>query len=380
MHQSPRSEVKHCFGFLKTLVKTVAVIGNLGKVILLSTITGVLVGGCGGGGGSNTPALSTLSGVSAVGFPIVGGNVSIICAAGSPLVTTTNNAGGWQATITDQTLPCAVQVSGGIINNVPNTTAYHSIALSLGTVNVTPLTDLMVAHLTATATPDTWFGGLSANQAVLSNISQANVDTTLTALRTALSGLWPLSAVNPITTVFAPVAGNGIDDMLTAMASAMISASVTYPSLQTSASQSGFTAPAGFNTALTSAYSITQSSIGTVILSGTGAARTGKFFTPTFISTSSPSKVEWTGLASHLPLVKIAYDASGSVPILVIGVIESSVGVNTSYVASGYLSIAGVTVVNATNTITFSNVVLSNTTMTGETITLNGTLSSLPTP
>jgi len=39
--------------------------------------------------------------------------------------------------------------------------------ISTGTVNVTPLTDLLVANLVGTATPSTWYAGLSSNPAPL---------------------------------------------------------------------------------------------------------------------------------------------------------------------------------------------------------------------
>ena len=111
----------------------------------------VLLAGC-GGSGSSTPAASTLKGVAAVGYPIIGGTINVSCAAASALTATTSSTGGWQVTVSGQTLPCAVQVAGGTINGIANSTSYHSIATAFGNVNVTPLTDLMVANLVGTAT------------------------------------------------------------------------------------------------------------------------------------------------------------------------------------------------------------------------------------
>ncbi|MDH4215366.1 MAG: IPT/TIG domain-containing protein [Gallionella sp.] len=227
--------------------------------------------GGGGGGGSGAPVAATLSGVAAVGAPIVNGTISAICAAGSPLTTTTDSTGGWQVTLSStHTLPCAVQVSGGTINAAANTTPYHTVATTPGTVNVTPLTDLMAANLTGTATPITWFAGLSTAPAPLSSITQTSVDTTLSKLRTALSGLTPLSTINPITTAFTATAGNVSDDVLTALQTAMTSTGVTYASLLNNASAPAFTAPpAGFNTALTNVYTGTTS--GSAVASFSGA-------------------------------------------------------------------------------------------------------------
>lgn len=219
--------------------------------------------GCGGGaGGSGAPAAPTLSGVAAVGFPIVNGSISARCATGAPLTATTNSTGGWQVTLAaTHTLPCAVQVSGGTINNAANTTPYHSIATTTGNVNVTPLTDLMVANLTGNATPSAWFTGLSTTPAPLTTITQANVDASLTKLRAALSTLAPLGTTNPITTAFIPAPGNISDDMLSALKAAMTSmgTAYTYTSMLGSASVPAFTVPSGFSTALATAYAGTTS-------------------------------------------------------------------------------------------------------------------------
>ena len=227
--------------------------------LFLFFIAALLLAGCGGGGGgggSSSPAASTLSGVAAVGTPIVNGNINIICAAGGALAPAiTSSSGSWQVTLSGQTLPCAVQVSGGTINGVANTTPYHSIAITTGTVNITPLTDLTVANLIGTATPNTWFAGLSANPSPLTTITQTQVDTALTNLSTALSVI-PLftSTTNPITTDFTPNAGNILDDMLTALQAAMASTNTNYSSLLSNASANGFTAPAGFGSAMTTAF------------------------------------------------------------------------------------------------------------------------------
>ena len=232
--------------------------------------------GCGGGGGSSSSGSSptstgTLGGVAAVGTPIIGGTINVICAAGSALAsTTTGNTGTWQVTLYGQTLPCAVQVNGGTISGVTNTTPYHSIATTVGTVNVSPLTDLMVANLTGSATPSTWFAGLISTPAPLTAITQTQVNTALTNLSAALPALTPLSTNNPITTAFMPNSGNPSDDMLTALENAMSSNGSTQTSLLSSASTPTIIAPAGFGAALTTAFTGTTSGS-----SGTGGTTSG---------------------------------------------------------------------------------------------------------
>lgn len=130
------------------------------KITALLLIS-ILLTACGGGSSASTTG--TLSGVAAVGTPIVGGNISVICVSGSELTpTTTDSNGFYSVTLYGQALPCAVQVAGGTINGAANTTPYQSIATTVGTVNITPLTDLLVANLTGSATPSTWFTRLDS--------------------------------------------------------------------------------------------------------------------------------------------------------------------------------------------------------------------------
>ena len=230
-------------------------------IFLLLTVA---LSGCGGGGGGGggsagtAPVTGTLNGVAAVGTPIVGGTISVFCAQGNAIAAvTTDSNGAWSVNLTGQTLPCAVQVTGGTINGASNNTAYHSIAITTGTVNVTPLTDLIVANLTGT-TPRTWFASLSSTPASL-GISQNQVDTALANLIAALPAL-PLGTVNPITTPFTAISGNVTDDMLTALAAAIANntVGVNYASLLGNLSAST-TPVSGFAAALTTAYTGTTS-------------------------------------------------------------------------------------------------------------------------
>lgn len=218
-----------------------------------SLVSGLLLAGCGGGsGGGSASASSTLGGTAAVGSPIVGGTINVSCAAGSALPSTnTGSMGEWQVTLSGQILPCAVQVSSGTIDGVQNAIPYHSIATASGTVNVTPLTDLVVANMAGDATPGTWFSGL--NSAKFAAITQSNVDAALTRVRAALA-LTPLNTINPITTAFTPIPGDTSDNMLAALKAAMVSTSVTHTALLGNASIPAFAAPAGLGTAMATAY------------------------------------------------------------------------------------------------------------------------------
>lgn len=217
---------------------------------LLAGAVAGLLGACGGGESVTAPAAAdALSGVAAVGAPIVGGTIDVVCAGGSNLATTTSSAGAWQVTMSGQTLPCAVRVSGGTINGAANSTPYHSAALSFGTLNVTPLTDLVMANMLG-STPTTWFSGLSST--ARPSITQASLDAARTQVLSTLGIAGTLNGGNPLTASFTPTADNVYDNALRAFAAAMTSAGVNYASLLQTVYTANFTAPAGFN--FTNAY------------------------------------------------------------------------------------------------------------------------------
>ena len=239
------------------------------KLFSAATIvaTSLLMTACGGGdGGTPAPAASTLGGTAAVGAPIVGGAVSVSCASGSAMSTTTGNTGAWQVTTAGQTLPCAVQVSGGTVAGSPNSTAYHSIAINFGTLNITPLTDLVIANL-AGKSPSAWFTGLTG--ASLQSTQSAALSTALENVKTALGLTTALKGANPLTASFQATKGNVIDDILEAMAAAWKKAGLTYAELLAQAYKSNFVTPPGFD--FSNAY-ITVTAGGTGSGSGTGPA------------------------------------------------------------------------------------------------------------
>lgn len=294
-------------------------------ILVFSLLFTIVAVGCGGGGGSSSGSSSSsssgsssssssgsssstvvttniLSGVGAVGTPILNANVSVVCASGTPLSTTTSSTGGvWQVTLTGQTLPCAVELGNGTINSVTNTTLYHSIAVTSGTTNITPFTDLLVANIAGTSSPATWFSGLTKSQGTLASISQTQVSSALSSLSLTLNGL-PLSSNNPITTPFMPTTGNTNDDMLTAMSNAINATSgFSYAkmlSVMATATATTTTVPSSFATNLSSAYSsISKGSfsisgtasglVGTVVLQNNGSNNTTVTSNGTFNFSSS---------------------------------------------------------------------------------------------
>jgi len=216
------------------------------KILAASTLAAsLMLAACGGGDDTYTSATpDTLSGVAAVGVPIVGGQVSVACAGGSALSATTGSDGAWQVTISGQTLPCALEVNGGTVSGSANSTSYHSIALSFDTVNITPLTDLVVANLVGKA-PALWFAGINA--AALNGANSAAVKAALNKVNTALGLSATLNGTDPLTTRFSAINGNLIDDILEAIAKARVTAGLEYPALLALASASNFSVPENFS-------------------------------------------------------------------------------------------------------------------------------------
>jgi hypothetical protein len=251
--------------------------------------------GCGGARNS------TLGGIAAVGSPIVNGIVQVKCAGGDAFGTTTTD-GSWQVTLSEHPLPCAVEIRGGKINNIDNPINYHSVTSNSYTANVTPLTDLAVANLAGNS-PDAWFAGLA--DATLMTITTSSVDTALSNLSTALSGLPPLSKINPITTKFTAVPGDPTDDMLAALQIALSNTNIVYPTLLDSAS-TGFSSAyvTNLNTALSLAYEgIINGSILSVtsFTPGSGAAGTPVTITGANFSTKADDDlVKFNGIPANV--------------------------------------------------------------------------------
>ena len=194
------------------------------------------------------PEATILGGTAAVGAPIAGGTVVVTCAAGGPaLNATTSAAGDWQVVTTGYSLPCAARVTGG---SLAAGSAYHSVAISFGTLNITPLTDLIVANL-AGKDPSQWWG--ASGPAGLSDITAAGVDKALAALRTAFN-LPELLTFDPHTTAFTATAGNVVDDILEALQLALSNLHIDYAALLADAVGINFNVPDNFRNTLQGAY------------------------------------------------------------------------------------------------------------------------------
>lgn len=177
-----------------------------------------------GGSGESTPtagATTTLSGIAAVGAPLVASTVEFQCAAGKPASTTTAADGAWSASATGITLPCAIEVSGGTAGGVANTARLHSVATAAGLNNVTTLTTLLTS-LMAGQDPAAWFAQLKTSPAVLGNITAAVRTGALSQLVELLKTLpTPVDLpadFDPVTTKFEAKLGDKFDALLEKLA------------------------------------------------------------------------------------------------------------------------------------------------------------------
>lgn len=199
-------------------------------VVALSALG--LIGGCGGGGGDSSPTASEATGVSgtvAVGHPVVGATVTVKCASGFTASVVTGSSGTWSTTIPSTGYPCAVQVTGGTVNGVALSSPLHSMMQSSGNVNVTPLTDLIVANVVG-QDPTTWFNGVTNTQ-LNTAVTSANITSAVGVVNTVLASLpgqpsLP-NAFNPITTPFNANQVDAGDIVLEDYATGLASAGLT---------------------------------------------------------------------------------------------------------------------------------------------------------
>jgi len=103
---------------------------------------------CGGGGGSSTNANGSLvTGVAATGLAIDHGQVTLSCTSGSTNPVTTAMDGTFSVDVSSVSLPCVARVD---YTDTTGRHKLHSLVRTAGHVNITPVTDMVVASLSAT--------------------------------------------------------------------------------------------------------------------------------------------------------------------------------------------------------------------------------------
>jgi len=105
------------------------------RLLATSGAVAAVLAACGGGGGEGP----MLSGLAATGAAMANASITVKCTTGSAITGTTGADGSFNLPLGDRTAPCLVQVTKGSVT-------LHSFASASGRINVTPLTDMVVAR------------------------------------------------------------------------------------------------------------------------------------------------------------------------------------------------------------------------------------------
>jgi len=161
-------------------------------------------------------AQATLSGVAAVGSPLAGATVTATCTSGPQLMSLpTSSSGGWTLDVPANTLPCALEAGGGTVAGVANLVKLHALAAAAGRVNITPLTDLAIAHA-AVRLPADWFAGLLDARSGTALDARTATSQLLAALATAGYTV-PGGSFDPFSAVFEAQSSDAYDALLDAL-------------------------------------------------------------------------------------------------------------------------------------------------------------------
>lgn len=198
---------------------------------LIPLVASIALTACGGGDSSSGSDSVTLSGVAATGAPVANGSVTARCADASTASGPTGTHGNFSFAVKRSGLPCALAVTGGTLG----AGTLGSMATAGGNVNITPLTDLALAHAvnsTVGGTLAAWLASPTGFASVAGGIPAAQG-----ALQTALStGGYPVPAdFAPFTTVFTATTTDPYDQLLEAIRAA-------YEASPTANSYAGFAA------------------------------------------------------------------------------------------------------------------------------------------
>jgi len=144
---------------------------------------------CGGGGGGSGPGGagaatgSTVSGVAAIGLAIANGTVSLKCAAVDPSAVKTLADGSYSVDVSKSTLPCVARVDY-VDPSTGSAQKLHSLVQAAGTVNITPVTDMMVANLSSTGAAADAYDKFDANE--VKSYTAARVNTVMQTVKREL--------------------------------------------------------------------------------------------------------------------------------------------------------------------------------------------------
>lgn len=192
--------------------------------------SGMLLAACGGGGGGDagvggSPAPTTLSGTAAAGAPIIG-TVTVKDSSPSPVVRTTTIAadGRYTVDVSGMTPPFMLRADGRVGGRNYSLYSAATSADVGGNINVTPLTDLIVANVAGQIAANVYASG---NFSGLTPAALASATATLRErLQPVLSAVGVAGAVDLLRASFA-ADHSGLDAALDAIRVEVDPATVT---------------------------------------------------------------------------------------------------------------------------------------------------------
>lgn len=146
------------------------------------TLTLAACGGGGSGTNSTSPA-SMVNGVAATGLAIENGLVSFKCSVGSTSPVSTQADGSFSVDVSQVTLPCVARVDY-VDAGTGQREKLHSLVQLVGNVNITPVTDMLVAQLSASGVAADAFDRF--DPAEVKGYSRERVQTATQMLKTLL--------------------------------------------------------------------------------------------------------------------------------------------------------------------------------------------------
>lgn len=147
------------------------------------TLTACGGGGSGGTAGTAGTNAALVKGVAATGLAIDGGKVTLSCTSGTTAPVTTAADGSYSVDVSGVSLPCVAKVE---YTDATGTHRLHSLVRAASNVNITPVTDLVVAGLSST--------GLASN--VTANEVQGYTDSQISIATRQVEALLQSKGVN----------------------------------------------------------------------------------------------------------------------------------------------------------------------------------------
>ncbi len=191
--------------------------GKIEIFYVLAVLLPILIlAGCGGGGGhssSTSTPTQMISGTAAAGWPLTG-TVTIKDSKGATNSTTSDVAGAYSINVTGMTAPFMLMASGSIAGVSTQLYSGATQADIGGTINITPLTDLIIANVAGEIAANYYgsgnFSSLTANNL---NTQDVKLQAELSPISLGISG-FPVSTSDLLRTVSFLTNNTGLDALI----------------------------------------------------------------------------------------------------------------------------------------------------------------------